>query len=365
MEYWFPNCHMKTKAFTTVLVTLILCYIPAASAGAKQWVTYPGGDGPGAGKHIVLVSGDEEYRSEEALPQLGKILSKHHGFACTVLFAINPKTGIIDPNHRSNIPGLEALKDADLMVVSLRFRDLPDEQMKHIDDYLMTGKPVIGMRTSTHAFNIGGNKTYSHYSWKHSGDANGAWEKGFGGFILGETWVAHHGIHKGEGTNGLIVQENKDHPILSGIEDGDVWGDTDVYTIDLPLPGDSKPLVMGQVVEGLKPGGKASQRTAKKTGKPVNDPMMPVAWTKSYQLPNGGKKGIVFTTTMGSSTDLNYMGTRRMLVNAAYYLTGIDVPEDGTMVDTVGEFEATMYAFKRGSHWPDKALKPSDFAMDH
>ena len=338
------------------LVTGLLLPSIASAEEGKLWVTYPGGDGPGKGKHIVLVSGDEEYRSEEALPQLGKILSKHHGFKCTVLFAINPKSGIIDPNFGSNIPGLEMLKDADLMIMSLRFRNLPDEQMKHIDDYLKSGKPLIGMRTSTHAFNIPDGKAYSHYSWKHKkSERDAPWGGGgFGGFILGETWINHHGKHKGEGTNGLVVKDQKDHPILSGIKDGDVWGDTDVYGVRLPLPGDSKPLVLGQVVAGLEPGGKPNDAK--------NNPMMPVAWTKSYQLPNG-KKGMVFTTTMGSSTDLKYAGTRRMIANAAYYLLGQDVPEGGAAVDVVGKFEPTMYSFKRGSYWPDKALKPSNFAL--
>src|SRR5438874_3208044 len=123
---------------------------PALAAG----VVYEGGQGPGKGKHIVLVSGDEEYRSEEALPQLAKILAKHHGFKCTVLFAINPDDGTIDPKNTHNIPGLEALDNADLMVIFTRFRDLPDEQMKHVVKYVASGKPIVGMRTATHAFNI-------------------------------------------------------------------------------------------------------------------------------------------------------------------------------------------------------------------
>ena len=90
----------------------------------------------GHGKHIVLVSGDEEYRSEEALPQLAKILSSEHGFDCTVLFAIDPKTGLIDPNYRQNIPGLGALKNADLLILFTRRRNLPDEQMQAFDEYL-------------------------------------------------------------------------------------------------------------------------------------------------------------------------------------------------------------------------------------
>ena len=96
---------------------------------------------PGEGVHIVWVSGDEEYRSEEALPAVAKIMAVHHGFKCTVLFAINSETGEIDPNDQTNIPGLHHLETADLMVLFTRFRELPDEQMKYIVDFTNSGKP--------------------------------------------------------------------------------------------------------------------------------------------------------------------------------------------------------------------------------
>src|ERR1700731_1387730 len=140
----------KWNRFRSLLALLIAAAASLACVPAKAadpWVVYQGGDGPGKGKHIVFISGDEEYRSEEALPQLAKILSKHHGFKCTVLFAIDPKDGTINPNVTTNIPGLEALKTADLMVIFTRFRNLPDEQMKHIVDYVESGKPIIGMGT--------------------------------------------------------------------------------------------------------------------------------------------------------------------------------------------------------------------------
>src|SRR5690606_33036527 len=120
-----------------LLAVAVICSgVASAAAADDPWVVYEGQEGPGKGKHIVLISGDEEYRSEEALPQLGRILARHHGFKCTVLFAINPESGEIDPNYTKNIPGLEALKSADLMIMFLRFRDLPDEQMQHIVDYV-------------------------------------------------------------------------------------------------------------------------------------------------------------------------------------------------------------------------------------
>ncbi len=317
----------------------------AADAADKPWLVLDGSNGPGKGKHIVLISGDEEYRSEEALPQLAKILATHHGFKCTVLFAIDPKDGTINPDKTDNIPGLEALKTADLMVIFTRFRNLPDDQMKHVVDYLETGKPVIGLRTATHAFQLKG-KTYSRFS---NGSNEKGWEGGFGRVVLGEKWISHHGGHGKEGTRGIFAKGEENHPILRGIKDGDIFGTTDVYGVRLPLPGDSKPLVLGQVTETLQPDSKAVE------GK-KNDPMMPVAWTKTYSIVDG-KTGRVFTTTMGASQDLSSEGTRRMLVNACYWALGMEtqIPEK-SKVDVVGEFKPTPF---RGGGYT-KGVKPAD-----
>jgi len=339
----------------SILSILLFSVLAGSSLGDDKWVVYEGKAGPGKGKHIVLISGDEEYRSEEALPQLGKILTTQHGFKCTVLFALDAD-GTINPNNSNNIPGLESLGSADLMVIATRFRDLSDDQMKHIDDYLKTGKPVIGMRTATHAFNIRGGKTYSHYGNGYKGDKK-EWEDGFGRLVLGEKWISHHGGHKSESTRGLIADGAEDHPIVRGIKNGDVWGDTDVYGVRLPLPGDSQPIILGQVLKGMSPDDKPLE------GK-KNDPMMPVGWTKSYQVP-GGQKGKSFTTTMGSSTDLKTEGTRRMLVNAAYWCLGMgeEIPAEGTKVDIVGEFNPSPYGFHSKDHFPKKGMRPSDFEL--
>jgi hypothetical protein len=299
-------------------------------SAADSWVVYEGGKGPGAGKHIVLISGDEEYRSEEALPCLGKILSVRHGFKCTVLFAIDPKSGAIDPNQSSNIPGLKALESADLCVMLLRFRDLPDDQMKYIVDYVEAGKPVLGMRTSTHAFNIRKYQTYKKYTNGFGGDD---YKGGFGRQVLGEKWISHHGGHKRESTRGLIAPGEEKHAIATGIKNGDIWGPTDVYGVRLPLPGDSKPIILGQVLKGMK------FDDAPLEGK-KNDPMMPVAWTKSY------KGARIFNTTMGASTDLVAEGTRRMLVNGVYWCLGMESQIKGdSSVELVGEFKPTAYGF--------------------
>jgi len=311
---------------------------------AADWVVYDGSSGPGKGKHVVLVSGDEEYRSEEVVVQLGRILAQHHGFKCTALFAIDPKTGEINPTVLDNIPGLEALKTADLMIIATRFRNLPDDQMKHIVDYVEAGKPVMGLRTATHAFNIKKGQTYFKYS---NGNPGPEYEGGFGRQVLGEKWIAHHGKHKFESTRGLLAKEAANHPILRGIKDGDIWGPTDVYTVRLPLPGDSQPLVMGQVLTGMKAEDPPLEGTK-------NNPMMPVAWTKTY------KGGRVFTTTMGASVDLESEGMRRLLVNATYWCVGLEdkIPAK-SKVDWVGEFKPTFYGF--GAHV--KGKKPSDFEL--
>jgi type 1 glutamine amidotransferase len=319
----------------------------AAAPSADPWVVYDGFDGPGKGKHIVLVSGDEEYRSEETLPQLGKILAKHHGFKCTVLFAIDPKDGTINPTVRDNIPGLEQLKTADLMVIFTRFRDLPDDQMKHIVDYVESGRPIVGLRTATHAFDLKASRTFAKYTWTSK-----EWDGGFGRQVLGETWVSHHGDHGKQSTRGVIAPEMKHHPIVRGIADGDIWGTTDVYGVRLPLPGDSKPLVFGQVLEGMTP-----------TDKPVegkkNDPMMPIAWIKGYSG-TSGKTARVFTTTMGASQDLQSAGLRRLLVNACYWAIGMEdkIPAK-SKVDLIGEYKPLPFKF--GGFAP--GIKPADHAM--
>jgi hypothetical protein len=335
------------SAVLAVAIGLVAFLLASSSPAADPWLVVEGGEGPGKGKRIVLVSGDEEYRSEEALSQLAKILAKHHGFHCTVLYAIDPKTGAIDPNTVDNIPGLEALRLADLMVIATRFRNLPDGQMKEIDDYLRAGKPVVGMRTATHAFNVPKDRAFHHYSWDQKGDKL---PQGFGRQVLGETWISHHGSHGHESTRGIIAPDAKDHPILRGIKDGDIWGPTDVYGVRLPLPGDSRPLVLGQVLVGMKADDKPVE------GK-KNDPMMPVAWTKTSSVA-GGPAGRVFTTTMGAATDLLAAGTRRLLVNACYWAAGLEERISATSnVDLVGVFEPTPFGFNGAK----KGRTPADY----
>ncbi len=338
----------KSPSLSCLCAFGVLVFACANVQGSNSWNTYPGGEGAGHGKSVVLVSGDEEYRSEEALSQLAKILSTRHGFDCVVLYAIDEESGEIAPNEQRNIPGLAALRKADLMVIATRFRNLPDEQMKEIDDYLLSGRPVIGMRTATHAFKMSKDSPYAHYSFNYQGDREG-WTQGFGRSVLGETWISHHGRHKFESTRGILAPNAQGHPVLRGIEDGDIWGPTDVYGVRLPLPGDSKPLILGQVLENMDPDSPPVQGVQKNGKKNFtkNDPMMPVAWVKSYSV-DGGPSGKAFTTTMGASTDMVSEGVRRMLVNACYWAVGLEAEISAELnVDIVGEFEPTMFGFRK------------------
>lgn len=335
---------LSRRVFAAVaLSAVILCC--AAAPVADPWIVIEGGEGPGRGKHVVLVSGDEEYRSEEALPQLAKILATRHGFKCTVLFATNDD-GVIEPTRIDNIPGLEALKSADLLVIATRFRDLPDDQMKHVVDYVDSGRPIVGLRTATHAFNLQKHKTYSRYSWNDK-----ATDGGFGRRVLGETWRSHHGDHGKQSTRGLFAPGAESHPILRGVKDGDVWGPTDVYGVRLPLPGDSTPLILGLVLTGM------SKDDAPLPGV-KNKPMMPVAWVKSYKG-DSGRVGRAFTTTMGASQDLLNEGFRRLLVNACYWAVGLETKiPDRSDVALVGAYDPSPFGF--GSF--RKGVKPADLA---
>jgi len=334
------------------LALLPLSFLPAL---AGDWVTYEGGKGPGRGKHIVLLAGDEEYRSEEALPQLAKILSVHHGFKCTVVFSVNPKTGEIDPNTGDNQPGIEALDSADLCIMLLRFRHWPDAQMKHFVDYYLAGKPIIALRTSTHAFSYGKDvvSDYKKFHWQSR-----EWPAGFGKQVLGETWVSHWGNHKKEATRGVIEDAAKNHPILRGVTD--IFGDTDVY--EAAPPADATILVRGQVLKGMAPGDAPAdyrKKNAKGVEQGVNDPMMPVVWAREYKN-EAGKSNRVLTTTLGSATDIQSAGFRRLLVNGAYWAVGLEgkIPAEAE-VDYVGDFKPTMYGFNGGK----KGVKPADHEL--
>jgi len=296
------------------------------------WLIFKGGKGPGRGMHIVLISAEQEYRSEQSMPMLAKILSKRHGFDCTVLFSLNEQ-GEVDPTQKirwqdkeviHSIPGLQHLAKADLLILFSRLITLPDEQIRHIITYLDSGKPIIGIRTANHGFLD--NFPYIKDEKKVR----------FGDDVLGGSFRGHHGNWHADSTRGIFVKEMKGHPILVGVKD--IWGPSDVYRTypeGKSLPDGCQALVYGQPLLGRKPTDAANTK---------KEPL-PIAWTKTW-TGTTGKTARVFHLTMGSAKDYQSAGLRRLTINAAYWGLGIDDRIQATSsVEYVGDYQPLASGF--------------------
>lgn len=244
--------------------------------------------------HVVFVTGDDEYRSEITMPMIAAILEKHYGMRTSV--AISRPI----PQTKTNIEGLEALETADLMVMFTRFRALPDEQLARITKYVDAGKPVVGLRTSTHAF------LYPE------GSPHVALNDGFGRDVFGQKWITHHGNKSS--TSVTVNEAQAGHPILRGVTPFPArsW----LYHV-LPLNGPATILLEGDSIN--------SQQTARAEQYP---PHQPVAWTRGH---NGTR---VFFTTLGHPADFSQESMRRLVVNGILWALGKDVPQGGRQRDT-------------------------------
>lgn len=301
-----------------------------------EWLTYSGGEGPGKGKHVVLIAADQEYRSEQSMPMMAKILSTHHGFDCTVLFGVNDKDEV-DPTmpvypekgkesefKQHHIPGLEHLASADLVIFFPRLLTLPRNEQELIVKYVDSGKPFIALRTGNHGFRgplpykIGGKQV----RW--------------GEDVLGGAFMGHHGRWQADSTRGILVEEQKQHPILAGVSD--IWGNSDVYRTykeGTSLPADCTALVWGQPLMG---------RQQSDPPNPKLEPL-PVAWFKTWKT-SSGQSARVFHSTMGSGTDLKNAGLRRLIINAAYWGMGMENAITAMLnVDIVGSYEPLASGF--------------------
>ena len=319
--------------FVLLALSLLVSFASAAP------LVYEGTAGPGKGKHIVFLAGDHEYRSEESLPALARLLAKHHGFKCTVLFNIDPATGEIVAGN-SNMPGMEALKSADLAVVFLRFQAFPKDQMQHLDDYLNRGGPVIGLRTATHAFKTTPADLFAKYSFDSKVPG---YELGFGHQVLGQTWVGHYGKNHVQSTRITLMPDKKSHPILRGVKD--VWVQVGGY-VGKPIDGEI--LTMAQPLNGMTPDSPPD----------ATKPPMPSEWTRTYRSPSG-KTGRVFTTLYGTSEDITNDGYRRMLVNGCFWALGMEEAIKANLkIDFVGPFKPNTF----GNGTFAKGIKPEMYA---
>ncbi len=235
---------------------------------------------------VVFVTGDHEYSGELTLPLIAAELEKHYGMRTIVLKSVP------DYNGEKDIPGLEALRDADLAVFFLRWRQLPQDQLNYIDAYLTSGKPVMGFRTTTHAFNY------------PAGDDRIRWNS-FGEFAFGSPpgWGGaaqhtHYG-HKST-TDVTLIPDAAKNPILTGVEPAfhcASW----LYRVlpDYPAKGATW-LLMGKSVNPDKPA--------------IDNP---VAWTWKNQW--GGN---AFMTTLGHPEDFQVEAFQRLVVNAIHWGVG-------------------------------------------
>ena len=241
---------------------------------------------------VVFVTGDHEYSSEGTMPKLAAELEQNYGLK-TVVLKSSP-----DYNAEENIPGLEALQDADMAVFFLRWRRLPADQVKHIEDYLKTGKPVIGFRTSTHAFNYP--EGHELENWNAFGEFALNAPPGWGG--------DHNHTHYGHESTTEVsaIEDVADHPILTGVDqkfDAASW----LYTTlpDYPTE-NSEWLLMGSAVN---PNKEAIDH--------------PVAWTGTNSF---GSK--IFTTTLGHPYDFDREPFQRLVINAVHWVLDIPVPQE-------------------------------------
>ncbi len=302
-----------------------------AQAVAADRVIYEGESGPGKGKHIVFIASDHEYRGEETCPAIARILAKRYGFKCTVLFG-QTEDGLIKQGS-SRIPGIEALDDADMLFLFLRFVAPDDTWMAHFESYLKRGGPVLGLRTTTHAFN-GLKGKYAYHNFSHGGEG---FVGGFGRQILGETWnpqlgAGHYGSNHKFATAMHVVPEQQSHPIMRGVKN--MHAMAGAYSARA-MP-DSTILATNRVLESMEVG-----------AKPLADKEpQPAAWVRNYSF-QGGPEGRAFCTTQGASEDILSEGVRRMIINATLWCMKMDdqIKPDAD-ISFVGPYNPSTFSFK-------------------
>ena len=278
---------------------------------------------------IVFVTGDEEYRSEESMPMLAEILHRDYGGDIRVCYAL-AEDGTIDPNRLDHIEGLDAVKDADLVVLYTRFRQLPDEQLKILTDYAASGKPMVGFRTSTHAFRYPGESP-------HAQTMNDTWPIQ----VFGQKWITHHG-HHGDNeqrlTDVTIDQNMRDHPVLRGVTpfQGYSW----LYHVDGggdSLPPDAQVLTMGK---SLISGYSKSNRTDRF---PLDQP---VTWIIEREETEGLPHRVFFSTT-AHPYDFREPAMRRLALNGILWSLNREdlIPTEGARTDLVGTYDPAPSGF--------------------
>lgn len=223
--------------------------------------------------HVVFVVNECEYGSEKTMPRFAQRLRDRYGCRCTVLLG----------HGKHEIPGLEALDTADVMVLFVRRKTLPKQQMAMIRKYLKAGKPLVALRTANHAF-------AAHYKVPEgykTPEGRAEW-RGFDAEVLGGNYHGH-GPNK-LGTDVAIVPQNSDHPILAGLQTDKWHSNGSLYRVS-PIDQKATVLLTGSVQKSTEP----------------------VAWVRGY------KGGRVFYTSLGHPDDFKQPQFLALLSHAVYW----------------------------------------------
>ena len=234
-------------------------------------------------RSILMVIGEDEYKTEVTLPAFARQQLEPRGFEVNFVYA--------DPVTKNIFPGLaEAAARSDLILISIRRRALPKEQLDGIRTHLAAGKPLVGIRTASHAFAMGKQGAQL---------ANGAvtWPE-FDAEVLGGHYTGHHGV--GPTVAMTIAPGAERHPILRGVDVARLLSSGSLYKTT-PLAGSTAPLVIGSI--------------------PGQGPE-PVAWTNS---PRSGQSR-VFYTSLGHPDDFQNPTFQKLLLNGICWALGIAAP---------------------------------------
>ena len=231
--------------------------------------------GPKTKTHIVFMIGEDEYKTWETLPAFAKTELEPNGFRVSIIQA--------DSQDKNNFPGLvEALRDADLLFISLRRRTPRKEQLQAVRAHLEAGKPLVGIRTACHAF-APAPKDAEKVA---SNPELAAWAA-FDPEVLGGHYTGHHG--NGSKAAISVAPGASGHPILQGVDVSGLIGNGSLYKVS-PVSETATLLLKGAI--------------------PGESPE-PVAWTKIY----GPKKARIFYTSLGHPDDLQNPEFRHLLAN--------------------------------------------------
>lgn len=166
---------------------------------------------------LLLISGSCEYDSEESLVILRDYLLANAPWSCELLVFQSEEDPI----------SLEPLETADAVVLFTRRLLTDSAELERFQRYCRDGRPVVGLRTASHAFQ----------RWLE-----------FDAQVLGGNYDGHFGA--GEITRVIAADGARDHPVLEQVEPFEAYGS--LYR-NTPLAADTTTLLIGREGEHCEP----------------------------------------------------------------------------------------------------------------